>query len=358
MLFITSFKARKIMGILGRLFGGRVRAQIENCRNGVNQTLAVFLFERYAKQHDGNEAIALAAAVTNELFGLPPSNEAGRIFLATHRPLVEAALRETKNEPEICHIVSVFTHMLGNVAGNSGTFSVEMLRSAVKLQELGILLSIEHIRMPTTPEDLMQQAREFEQWVVERSRKGDLPKPRQAQSKQIRSATEVAAALMEAVRTWPTKYGDSVRDFGAIFMQTPSEIFDEIRYFLGFSTDIELRTLLKDTPKTQTAVRDAFAKELQNFAEQNHCKPTLVAEILGEGESGDERAHKIATPLENLEERFRFYTYALKSGEESLGKALARFCGTWEPAFIKYADEIHSTWIRGLRNIIDFDITA
>ena len=61
-------------------------------------------------------------------------------------------------------------NMLGNVAGNSGVFSAEMLQSAVKLRERGILLPIEQIRMPVTPEDLAQQAREFEQWVIESSR--------------------------------------------------------------------------------------------------------------------------------------------------------------------------------------------
>lgn len=356
------------MGILGRLFGGRVRAQIENCRSGVNQTLGVFLFERYAKQHDDNEAIALAAAVTNELFGLPPGNEAGRIFLATHRPLVETALQDIKNEPQICYIVSVFTHTLGNVAGNTATFSGAMLQSAVKLRDLGILLPIEQIRMPTTPEDLMLQAREFEQWVVQSSRKEDLPKPRQPQSKQIRSATEVAEALMEAVRTWPAKNGDSVRDFGAIFYCTPSQIFDEIRYFLGFSTDIGLQVWLKESPKIQNAVRDAFAKELRHFAVKNDCKPILNADWLWEGENADERAHKRGTPLGNLDDRLDFYTSiyngVLRSGKneclgERLGGLLAKFCGTPEPAFMTYAAEIHSGWLRGMRNIIDsFEITV
>jgi hypothetical protein len=135
----------------------------------VSPTLGIFLFERYAKQYDGDRAMALAAAVTNELFGLPPSNAAGRAFLTASGPLVEAALREIKSEPRVCYIVSVFTHMLGNVAGYRGTFSAEMLQSAARLREFGILLPIEQIRMPTTPEDLVQQAREFEQWVIESS---------------------------------------------------------------------------------------------------------------------------------------------------------------------------------------------
>jgi hypothetical protein len=132
----------------------------------VSKTLAVFLFERYARQHESEEAMGLAVAVTNSLFGLPPTNEAGRAFLAAHGPLVGAALRDIKDEPRICHIVSVFTHMLGNVAGNTGAFSGEMLESAVKLRQLGILLPVEQVRVPTTPEGLVQQAREFEEWVM------------------------------------------------------------------------------------------------------------------------------------------------------------------------------------------------
>lgn len=157
------------MGILARFFGNRLSSQIENVRNGVTPTLGVFLLERYAKRH-GEKAAALAAAVTNELFGLPPSNEVGRAFLAANGPLVDAALRDIKSEPRICHIVSAFTHLLGNIAGNTGTFSAEMLQSAFKLRQLGILMPIEQVRMPATPEDLALQAREFEHWVLERSK--------------------------------------------------------------------------------------------------------------------------------------------------------------------------------------------
>jgi len=101
------------MGILARFFGNRVRSQIENCRSGVSQTLAIFLCERYANQHgdwDIEKAAALAAAVTNELFGLPLSNAKGRAFLQVNGPLVETALRKIKDEPRICHIVSTFAH--------------------------------------------------------------------------------------------------------------------------------------------------------------------------------------------------------------------------------------------------------
>src|SRR5207247_1073857 len=99
------------------------------------------------------------------------------------------------------------------------------------------------------------------QWVVQSSRKGELPKPTQVQSKETRSATQVAEALIEAIRTWPTKYGDSVRDFGNIFILTPTEIFDEIRYFLGYVTDMGLQACLNDSPEIRNAVCAAFAKE-------------------------------------------------------------------------------------------------
>ena len=154
------------MGILTRFFGKRVRSQIENYRSRVSETLAVFLCERYANEHhdwDIEKAAALATAVTNELLGLPPGNANGRAFLQANGPLVEVALRRIKEEPQICRTVSIFLHMLGNVAGNDGTLSAEMLESGFRLRQLGILLPLEQIRLPTSPEGLAQQAGEFEQ---------------------------------------------------------------------------------------------------------------------------------------------------------------------------------------------------
>jgi hypothetical protein len=157
------------MGLIDRFFGGGVRAQIDNCARVVGLALATHLYERCANQHEHEIALSLASAVTNELFGAPPANEAGRAFLASNKPLVEAALRDIKSEPRICYIVSVVTHMRGNVAGNTGIFSSDLLQFALRLRELGILLPIDQIQMPTSPDVLMQQAREFEHWVVERS---------------------------------------------------------------------------------------------------------------------------------------------------------------------------------------------
>src|SRR5258708_2269641 len=155
------------MGILARLLGWRVRKPIEDCRaNVVSPTLALFLFERYVKKYEREKASALAAAVTNELFGLPPDNDAGPAFLAPNKSLVDGALRDIKSHRRICYIVSLITHMLAKVAGDSGTFSAEMRQSVVRLRELEILLPIEQIRMPTSPEGLTQQAQEFELWVI------------------------------------------------------------------------------------------------------------------------------------------------------------------------------------------------
>ena len=157
------------MRLLARLFGGRVRAQIEEGAHVVGMAIYMHLYEAYAKQYGHEKGVSLAIAVTNELFGAPPGNEIARAFLALNRSLVDAALRDIKNEPRICYIVSVITHMRANVAGNTRTVTGEMGLSWVRLRELGVLLPIDQIQRPTSPEDLMQQAREFEQWVVERA---------------------------------------------------------------------------------------------------------------------------------------------------------------------------------------------
>lgn len=131
--------------------------------------LCKYLWATYAKEHTHKDPMSLAIAVTNELFGAQPGNETAREFFESNRPLVDAALRDIKNEPRICYIVSVITHMRANVAGNTGTVSPDMLSSWVKLREYGVLLPIEQIQRPTTPEALRQQAREFEQWVKGRA---------------------------------------------------------------------------------------------------------------------------------------------------------------------------------------------
>ena len=196
---------------------------------------------------------------------------------------------------------------------------------------------------------------------------GGPPKPRQAQPRQTLSPTKVAEHLIEVVRTWPAKYGDSVKqDFADIRTKDIDEVFDEIQYFLAFSTEFGLHLLLKDRPKIQAALRDAFAKELRNFAVQNHCKPIPRGEWMSgriwiPGEIPD----KMGDPIVNLNDRFALYTEVLQRGTEklpygaSLAYVLASLCGNMDLAFIAYASELFFGPIEEIKNVIaSFDITA
>ena len=157
------------MGLLARLFGRGVRAQIENCTHIVGMAVAIYLHKKYAGKFGDAKAAALASAVTNELFGAPPGNEAGCIFLDSNRQLIEAALQDIKNEPQVCQIVSLIAHLRGNVAGNTGAFSSELVMLAVRLHKLEILVPIDQVEMPSSQEALMRQAREFELWALKNS---------------------------------------------------------------------------------------------------------------------------------------------------------------------------------------------
>ena len=154
------------MSILGRLFGGRVRAEMENAIHAISVPLCVYLHRRYTGEFDETTAIGLAVAVTNELFGAPPGNETARQFLSTNGQLVETKLSEIRNVPQICRIVSVALHMRANVAGNAGTVTPQMIASAVKLRKLGVLLPVESLQLPSSSDDLMRQVREFEFWTM------------------------------------------------------------------------------------------------------------------------------------------------------------------------------------------------
>jgi hypothetical protein len=144
------------MGLFTRLFGGQVRKQNERFNQIVGMAVAHYLLRKYkrASQYDDDTALAVTAAVSNELFGMPPGNEKGRAFLATNKTLVDIELREIKNEPKICRIVSVANHLRANFAGNTSSITPEILMSLNKLHNFGILLPIENCSMPSSFEQI------------------------------------------------------------------------------------------------------------------------------------------------------------------------------------------------------------
>ena len=126
----------------------------------------LFLRHKYISQYDEEIATPLAAAVTNALFGVPPANELGRQFLISHENLVDSALSDISQEPEICYIVSLFAHVKANIAGNTSTLSGEQLLLLKKLRDLQILFPIDQIKMPNSIDDLFSQAHAFDLSVI------------------------------------------------------------------------------------------------------------------------------------------------------------------------------------------------
>jgi hypothetical protein len=155
-----------IMGIFSRFYSKPLRAEVEKSIRAAGIIIGVRLIAKYTPQHGHSKATALGAAVTNELFGAPPGNETGRQFLAENKELVETHLRALKTEGPICRIVSMLTHTKCNIAGNTGVFSPEMLRWVAKLREVGILLPVEEVTLPTSLDEMRQQIREFELWSM------------------------------------------------------------------------------------------------------------------------------------------------------------------------------------------------
>ena len=66
-----------LVGLFTRLFGGGSACRDRNSARVTGVGVGIRLYKKYSKQY-GQQAAALASAVTNELFGAPPANEAGR----------------------------------------------------------------------------------------------------------------------------------------------------------------------------------------------------------------------------------------------------------------------------------------
>ncbi len=66
-----------LVGLFTRLFGGGSACRDRNSARVTGIGVGIRLYKKYSKQY-GQQAAALAWAVTNELFGAPPANEAGR----------------------------------------------------------------------------------------------------------------------------------------------------------------------------------------------------------------------------------------------------------------------------------------
>ena len=91
------------MGLLSFLFSSKKKIY-KNVDNGINQIkhgVYTRLSRRYAETYGEDKADLLAAAVTNELFSLPPSNDFGKAFLAENKKTVEKELGYLKDDNDI-----------------------------------------------------------------------------------------------------------------------------------------------------------------------------------------------------------------------------------------------------------------
>jgi hypothetical protein len=148
-----------------RLARNHVSATIHNAVRIINASVAIYLLRKYRAQYEENFAMGLGAAVTNALFGHTP-NEVGRTFLKTNGARVQEELAKLKDDQKLCYVVSLATHMKANDAGYNRRVTADMGKSWVQLRELGILLPHEIIQVPSSPDDFMRMAREFEGWVT------------------------------------------------------------------------------------------------------------------------------------------------------------------------------------------------
>jgi hypothetical protein len=163
------------MSILTRFLSRPLRTEVENCIRSAGMVIALRLLHTYAPQYGEQKAAALASAVTNELFGAPPGNEAGRQFLNENKELVETHLRALKTDDRICQIASILAHTKFDIAGRSGTVTPKMVLWITKLREFGILLAAEQVALPSSPEEMRQQVREFELWSMQIEMRSNLP---------------------------------------------------------------------------------------------------------------------------------------------------------------------------------------
>lgn len=160
-------------GIFARFFSKPLRTEVENCIRAAGMIIAVRLIGGYTAEYGEEKASALASAVTNELFGAPPGNEAGRQFLAGNKELVETQLRALKAEARICQTVSMLAHTKFNIAGGTGTVTPEMMLWIAKLRDFGILLPAEQVTLPSSPDEMRQQIRDFEVSSLQSRQVGD-----------------------------------------------------------------------------------------------------------------------------------------------------------------------------------------
>lgn len=117
--------------------------------NGINQIkhgIYTRLSKKYFETYGEEKAPLLAAAVTNELFSLPPGNETAKSFLEGNRGLVNQCLSQLKEDEDIkkgaTHAIRIRMNIIYNTQ-QSGAYDKKLGRPYVRLVERGLAMKEE-----------------------------------------------------------------------------------------------------------------------------------------------------------------------------------------------------------------------
>jgi len=146
------------MGFLARFFSRPLRKELEGLLRSTGVLVFLRLVHKYTPEYGEEKSISIASAVTNELFGNPPTNDIGRQFLSDNQNLVSTKIKELKDEPQICEIVSILLNAKFVLASGSGTISPELLVLMDKLKQYGILNLSDNL----TLDQVRNKVKEFE----------------------------------------------------------------------------------------------------------------------------------------------------------------------------------------------------
>ena len=151
------------MGFLSVIFPGK-KSLFQKVDNGIDQIkhgIYTRLSIRYIQEYGKDKASLLAAAVTNELFSLPPANEIGKEFFSAHFDIIEKELLALKEDEDIRKAVTEAIRIRMNIiykSQKSGSYDQRLGDPYVKLVERGLAVS-DHT--DPTPKKFIRNAEMF-----------------------------------------------------------------------------------------------------------------------------------------------------------------------------------------------------
>jgi len=192
-----------VMGIIGVLYyylfiymkKGLLR-RVGSAVDMVKVAIYYRLRRRFEAEYGEDQARFLAAAVTNELFSLPPGSPDAQAFLESHRETVQRELCNLKNDDETRDTVTQAIRVQQSVAYGQGVRNGKALLGPMnKLMALGILVPGGDVPDRT---EFMQRASELYESVQEQ--RGDTRREMAQTSQHIGGDADTADVVLNFVR--------------------------------------------------------------------------------------------------------------------------------------------------------------